>query len=194
MRCFLTFSKSLTMCGMMKWYLSSFKTIFKLKWLTFYRISLVKWSIALKQAWTIYQMILKVNGNYLTMIHIFFVWIMALILLKIMLIMIYRKIVNGISRRKWSLIPIQINKLKKQYRAKSVSINLAFYFNNTAVNSTVTHKYLGRILDSKPSFDHHLPFLFSRVNKTIGFFKITSTCSSTFLSTLYKSFLWYQWD
>ena len=78
---------------------------------------------------------------------------------------------NGRFGRKFSLIQIQTNKLKKLYRAKTISINFVFYYNNTAVNTTVTHVYLGRILDPKPSSDHHPQFLFSGVNKTIDFLK-----------------------
>ena len=34
-------------------------------------------------------------------------------------------------------------------KKKTVSIHLVVYFNNTRVNSTVTHDYLGMIHDSK---------------------------------------------
>ena len=40
-------------------------------------------------------------------------------------------------------------------RKKTVSIHPVVYFNNTPVNSTATHKYLGMILDSKRSYENH---------------------------------------
>ena len=53
-------------------------------------------------------------------------------------------------------------------RKKTVSFHPVAYFNNTPVNSTASHKHLGMILESKLSYENHLQFVFSRVNKTIG--------------------------
>ena len=53
-------------------------------------------------------------------------------------------------------------------RKKTHSIHAVVYFNNSPVNSTVTHKHLVMILDSKLSYENHLQSVFSRVNKTIG--------------------------
>ena len=53
-------------------------------------------------------------------------------------------------------------------RKKTVSVHPVVYFNNTPVISTATHKHLGMILDSKLSYENHLQFVFSRVNKTLA--------------------------
>ena len=53
-------------------------------------------------------------------------------------------------------------------RKKTVSIHPVVYFINAPVNSMITHKHLGMILDSKLSYENNLQSIFSRENKTIG--------------------------
>ena len=72
-------------------------------------------------------------------------------------------------------------------KKKTVSIHPIFYFNTTPVNSNVGHKHFGMILDSKLSFENHLQFVFSRVNKTIGLLKKSQpTLPRKSLVTIYK--------
>ena len=51
---------------------------------------------------------------------------------------------------------------------KTVSIHPAVYFNKTLVNSTTTHKHIGKILNFKIKYKNYLQSVFSRVNKTNG--------------------------
>ena len=75
-------------------------------------------------------------------------------------------------------------------RKKAVSIHPVVYFNGSPVNSTATHKFIGMILDSKLSYENHLQFVFSRVNKTIGLLrKFQPTPPRKSLGTIYKSFI-----
>ena len=113
---------------------------------------------------------------------------MTLILHQVILIMIYRKLVNKLFSEKWSLTHIPPNKLKKWYSAKKIaSVHPVVYFDSTPVNSTATHKHLGIKLDSKPSHENHLQSLFIRVNKTIGLLrKFRSTLSRRSLVTFCK--------
>ena len=115
---------------------------------------------------------------------------MTLILHQVILIMIYRKLVNKIFSEKWSLTHIPPNKLKKWYSAKkTVSVHPVVYFDSTPVNSTATHKHLGIKLDSKLSYENHLQSLFIRVNKTIGLLrKFRSTLPRRSLVTFCKPF------
>ena len=115
---------------------------------------------------------------------------MTLILHQVILIMIYRKLVNKIFSEKWSLTHIPPNKLKKWYSAKkTVSVHPVVYFDSTPVNSTATHKHLGIKLDSKPSYENHLQSLSIRVNKTIDLLrKFRSTLPRRSLVTFCKPF------
>ena len=115
---------------------------------------------------------------------------MTLILHQVILIMIYRKLVNKIFSEKWSLTHIPPNKLKKWYSAKkTVSVHPVVYFVSTPVNSTATHKHLGIKLDSKPSYENHLQSLSIRVNKTIDLLrKSRSTLPRRSLVTFCKPF------
>ena len=75
-------------------------------------------------------------------------------------------------------------------RKNTASIHPLVYFNKTLINSKATHKHLGRILDSKLSYDNHLQSVSSSVNKTINFFrKFQPTLPRKSLVTIYKSFI-----
>ena len=115
---------------------------------------------------------------------------MTLILHQVILIMIYRKLVNKFFSEKWSLPHIPPNKLKKWYSAKKIaSVHPVVYFDSTPVNSTATHKHLGIKLDSKPSYENHLQSLSIRVNKTIDLLrKFRSTLPRRSLVTFCKPF------
>ena len=75
-------------------------------------------------------------------------------------------------------------------RKKTVSVHPLVYFNKTPVNSKVTHKHNGIILDSKLSCDNHLQSVSSSANKTIGVFrKFQPTLPRKPLVIIYKSFI-----
>ena len=134
-------------------------------------------------------MILKANVNCLPMTHLCFLQFMALILPQMTLIMIQRKLVNGLFSGKLSLTQITPNRLKKKYLTGN-SIYPVVCFTNIPVNSTATHKHLGIILDSKLSYENHLQSVFSRANKTIGLLrKFQRTLPRISLGTIYKSFI-----
>lgn len=65
----------------------------------------------------------------------------------------------------------------------------AVYFNNILVNATTTHKHLTKILESKPSYKHHLQSAWRRVNRIIVFLrKLQLNCPRQSLITIYRSF------
>ena len=70
------------------------------------------------------------------------------------------------------------------------SSNPSVYFNNIPVSSTSVHKHLGMLLDGKLSYEHHLKFILSKVNKAIGLLrKFQQILPIQSLITIYKSFI-----
>ena len=65
-----------------------------------------------------------------------------------------------------------------------------FYFNKNLVKSSLTHKHVGMILDTRLNFSFHLKNVQNKVNKTIGLLrKLQDTLPRTSLITIFKSFI-----
>ena len=65
-----------------------------------------------------------------------------------------------------------------------------FYFNKNLVKSSLTHKHVGMILDTRLNFSFHLKNVQNKVNKTIGLLrKLQDTLPRTLLITIFKSFI-----
>ena len=63
-------------------------------------------------------------------------------------------------------------------------------FNNNKIQSALTQKHLGLILDSKPDFNQHTDDKINKCNKTIGTMRrLSMTFSRKSLQTIYKSFV-----
>ena len=70
------------------------------------------------------------------------------------------------------------------------SSNPSVYFNNIPVSSTSVHKHLGMLLDVKLSYEHHLKFALSKVNKAIGLLrKFQQILPIQSLTAVSKSFI-----
>ena len=85
--------------------------------------------------------------------------------------------------------------LKKQaqeviFSRKINKIDPSLYFNDNLVKSSLTHKHLGMILDTKLDFRLHLRNVQKKVNKTIGLLrKLQDTLPRASLITIFKSFI-----
>ena len=64
------------------------------------------------------------------------------------------------------------------------------YFNKNLVKSSITHKHLGMILDTRLNFSFHLKNVQNKVNKTIVLLrKFQDILPRTLLITIFKSFI-----
>ena len=64
------------------------------------------------------------------------------------------------------------------------------YFNNLAVASCETHKYLGLLLDKRLAFDRHVEEMILRANKGIGLItRLRRYLPRNSLLTIYKAFI-----
>ena len=52
-------------------------------------------------------------------------------------------------------------------RNKTASLHPVAHFDKRPVKSTPLHKYLGMVLDSNLSYEHHIKFISNKVNKKI---------------------------
>ena len=64
------------------------------------------------------------------------------------------------------------------------------YFNQKLVKSSLAHKYIGMVLDTKSDFSLHLKNVQNKVNKIIGLLrKLQNTLPRTSFITIFKSFI-----
>ena len=75
-------------------------------------------------------------------------------------------------------------------KKKIASMQPVVHFDNRPVKSTQINKYLGMMLDSNLSYEHHIKSILNKVNKTIGLSrKFQSVPSRHSLITIYKTFI-----
>ena len=75
-------------------------------------------------------------------------------------------------------------------RKKTASLHLVVYFDNKPVKSSQIYKHLGIILDSNLSYEHHIKYIFKKVNKRIGLLrKFQLILARHSLITIYKTFI-----
>ena len=83
--------------------------------------------------------------------------------------------------------PNRLAQEMKCNRQKAVSSGLFVYFNNTPVHSTITHKHLEIILDSKLSHKHRLQSAFTKTIRLLR--NLQLTLPKKYLVTIYKYFI-----
>ena len=75
-------------------------------------------------------------------------------------------------------------------RKKTASLHPVVYFDNKPVKSTQIHKHLGMMLDSNLSYEHHIKYVLSKVNKTISLLrKLQLILPRHSLIKIYKTFI-----